>query len=401
MKENRIDHIIKSSLVKEVLPEYFASSYPNLIAFIETYYDYMDSDGQFNDVIKDLYDIRDIGTTKLSYIDNMFEEFALGMGQEFFNEPREVLRNFAKFFRVKGSLYSAKGFFRSFYNDTTSEIIYPKKDLFMVGDSASEIGPHSTKVIQDGGVYQVLSVLIRSKTSLGEYEDFYRKFVHPAGFHLAAEMEINTDNSVTIKSETPTPTVDPDLAIEDSSHKFSMEHVALGCTAIVPSGNCVIIEVNSGAFDPDKILYIDDSSGMLEWGLSYDASIGNMYGPTGFSPSLITHERVNSKPLTQIQSSIDSNYYASGNHFRDHSLDSIDIGALTVQNFCFQSAAANAPYDSVGNSLNFPAPRYRTIKEFCDCKGDSNYINTKYSIGPTLISDIKGKTIQETKDALI
>ena len=126
----------------------------------------------------------------------MFKEFALGMGQEFFNEPREVLRNFAKFFRVKGSLYSAKGFFRSFYNDNTSEIIYPKKDLFMVGDSASEIGPHSTKVIQDGGVYQVLSVLIKSKTSLGEYEDFYRKFVHPAGFHLAAEMEINTDNSI-------------------------------------------------------------------------------------------------------------------------------------------------------------------------------------------------------------
>ena len=104
MKENRIDHIIKSSLVKDILPEYFASSYPNLITFIETYYDYMDSDGQFNDVIKDLYDIRDIGTTNLLYIDNMFKEFALGMGQEFFNEPREVLRNFAKFFRVKGSV---------------------------------------------------------------------------------------------------------------------------------------------------------------------------------------------------------------------------------------------------------------------------------------------------------
>jgi len=401
MKENRIDQTVNSTLVSDILPEHFAADYPNLITFIETYYNYMDSDGQFNDVIKDLYDIRDIGTTKLSYIDNMFEEFALGMGQEFFNEPREVLRNFAKFFRVKGSLYSAKGFFRSFYNDTTSEIIYPKKDLFMVGDSASEIGPQSTKVIQDGGVYQVLSVLIKSKTSLGEYEDFYRKFVHPAGFHLAAEMQIDTNNSVTIKSETPTPLVDPDLAIENSHH-FSMEHIPLDCTTLVPSGNVVIIEASpSGVFNNSAVLELDDSSGQLEWGLSYDASIGNMYGPTGLDASLITIERVNSTPLSEIKSSIDSDYYGASRHIRNYNQDSCDLNALTVSNFCFQFNAALAPYDSVGNSINFPAHRYRTIKEFCDCKPNSNYINTKYSIGSSLISDIKGKTIQETKDALI
>lgn len=30
---------LRSALVKEVLPSYFQESYPNLIAFLETYYD--------------------------------------------------------------------------------------------------------------------------------------------------------------------------------------------------------------------------------------------------------------------------------------------------------------------------------------------------------------------------
>ena len=158
MRENRINQIIRPDLVTQVLPEHFATSYPKLITFIDEYYSYMDSDGQVGSLIKDLIDIRDIESTKLEYLDNMFGEMALGVGQQFFTEPREVLRNFAKFFRVKGSLYSAEGFFRAFYNNNDAEILYPKNDIFMLGDSASFIGHESQKILQDGEVYQVLSV---------------------------------------------------------------------------------------------------------------------------------------------------------------------------------------------------------------------------------------------------
>ena len=120
-------------------------------------------------------------------------------------------------------------------------------------------------------------------------------------------------------------------------------------------------------------------------------------GPHSFNSELITLNRVNNTPLTKIKSFIDSDYYAPSDHFRNHSLDSIDISTLTVQNFCFQSAAANAPYDSVGNTPNFSINRYRTIKEFCACEEDIYDINTK----DTIINGINGLTIQQTKDALI
>ena len=41
---NRLAINFRKSLVQEVLPEYFQSSYPALIDFLEGYYEYLDSD---------------------------------------------------------------------------------------------------------------------------------------------------------------------------------------------------------------------------------------------------------------------------------------------------------------------------------------------------------------------
>ena len=304
-----VEKTIRESLVKQVLPEFWSTDYPNIITFIETYYDFMDSDGQFGADLNDLYEIRNIGTTKLAYLDNMFEEFALGMGQEFFSEPREVLRNFAKFFRVKGSLYSAKGFFRSFYSDDTAEITYPKSKLFMVGDSYSIIGPNSTKILQDGGVYQVLSILIKSKTSLGKYEDFYRKFVHPSGFHLAAEMQIDTQADVTIQSIEPIAYVDPDLDIDSSLFHLSAKTDMLGCFQLANTGNMTILEttLTGAAYDSSNNIELDNGD-VIEWGVSYDGSLSLL--PGDGKHDLISTHRVNSKHLTALKSVTDEYFYA-------------------------------------------------------------------------------------------
>ena len=113
MKENRVDEKINLNSIKSVLPEHFTSDYPNLISFVETYYEYMDSDGQFGDIINDLNGIRDIGTTDLLYIDNMFEEFALGLSSEFFDEPRNI-KKLCKIFQSKGVFAFSTGLFQKF-----------------------------------------------------------------------------------------------------------------------------------------------------------------------------------------------------------------------------------------------------------------------------------------------
>ena len=185
---NRREINLSQSKVKEVLPSYFTTDYPNLVKFLEYYYDWMDSDEAygFNREITDLYKIRDLGSTDLSLLNNIFYEIGdIQVTADYFRNPRLAANLLASFYRIKGTLYSAEGFFRSFYGEQP-EIVYPKNNLFIVGES--QLGPDSLKYIQNGALYQVLSVLVRSGQPISKWRDLYKTFVHPAGFYLGGEV---------------------------------------------------------------------------------------------------------------------------------------------------------------------------------------------------------------------
>lgn len=189
MSEDRTHISLRPDHVREILPSYFVTEYPTLVKFLEYYYDELNSDNKFGKEIKDLIDIRDIGSTELKYLDSLFSEIGLGLSKDFVTNPREILKNLAKFFRVKGSTYSIEGFFRGIFN-TYVEVEYPKDKIFTLGDTNAILGPKSTKVIQDGELYQVLSILVKTSLPLNDWEQLYRKFVHPVGFYLYCEAQL-------------------------------------------------------------------------------------------------------------------------------------------------------------------------------------------------------------------
>ena len=53
MSEDRNHTSLRADYVRDILPEYFTADYPNLIQFLETYYDALESDGNFGKTIKD------------------------------------------------------------------------------------------------------------------------------------------------------------------------------------------------------------------------------------------------------------------------------------------------------------------------------------------------------------
>ena len=190
---NRAQPNLRAYSVKEVLPQYYSEAYPHLITFLEGYYDYLDSDQTISG-ISDLTSIYDLESTTLEHIDYIFKTIADGANSTYFNDPREVLRNFANFYRVKGTKYSAEGFFRAFYGIDV-EVEYPKNNIFIVGES--QIGTESLRFIQNSALYQIFSVLIKSSIPLNTWKDLYKKFVHPAGFFLGGQvvLEIPSTNS--------------------------------------------------------------------------------------------------------------------------------------------------------------------------------------------------------------
>lgn len=185
---NRRDRNLTESKVREVLPSHYVTDYPDLVKFLEYYYDWMDSDAThgFDNDIQNLYKIRDLTATETGFLNQIFYEIGQGLiSADYFVDPTLVAGLLANFYRIKGSLYSAEGFFRAFYGEQPT-IEYPKNNLFIV--SESKIGPESLRYIQNGALYQVLSVLVKSSIPISEWRDLYKAFVHPAGFFLGGEV---------------------------------------------------------------------------------------------------------------------------------------------------------------------------------------------------------------------
>jgi hypothetical protein len=181
--------------VKEVLPEHFTSDYPNLVQFLEYYYDFLDSDGgsAFETEINQLFSIRDITETPSEYLDQVIAELGAGLQNgDLFNNPRFTSRRFADHYRNKGSRFAVEEFFRAFFQQEV-EVLYPKVDIFTVGRDA--IGYDSQKFIQDYKRYQIFSILLKVGLGVPTYRELYKKFAHPAGFYfegiVAVEGEAN------------------------------------------------------------------------------------------------------------------------------------------------------------------------------------------------------------------
>ena len=184
---NRVPTNFISSKVKEVLPEHFATDYPNLIEFLDAYYNYMEEDDAgFSYFISSLYQARDLNTTLLAQLDSIFDEIGLGTNSNDFDiNPRLIAKLFATFYREKGTANSAKLFFRGFF-DEEIEIEYPKNNMFIVNES--KLGPDSLRYIQNAERYQIHSILIKSGVPISRWETLYKRFVHPSGWYLAGDV---------------------------------------------------------------------------------------------------------------------------------------------------------------------------------------------------------------------
>ena len=189
--KNRRDPTLFTSKVNQVLPEYFQEDNSILVAFLEEYYKSLDSDQgtiNFSEKIRDVFAARDITETDDDFLDELIGEIGNGLkASAFFAQPRLMARLLGRFYQAKGTRNGAEGFFRGFFNEEV-EIEYPKDQIFIVADSL--IGYESQKFIINNGIYQILSILIRSGLSVADYEALYKRFVHPSGFHFAGEVRL-------------------------------------------------------------------------------------------------------------------------------------------------------------------------------------------------------------------
>ena len=76
---DRLASSYKVSVVRQVLPEYFTTAYPNLVTFLEAYYEHLDSDENFGGIVNEILTIRDVEDVTLKRLDFVLDEIALGV----------------------------------------------------------------------------------------------------------------------------------------------------------------------------------------------------------------------------------------------------------------------------------------------------------------------------------
>lgn len=249
---NRRPLNLREAEVGDVLPDYFKEQYPKLLELLETYYEWHDSDQNFGNRIEKLNRSRDITQVDEGLL--QFIEDELLLGQSYFGgfvNKREASKFSNLLYRSKGTLYSIQQFFRAFY-ETDPEIIYPRENVFIVGES--EIGAESRKFITDNTIYQTLAILIKTELPLTVWADTYKLFVHPAGMYLGAQVQLVGVNENTI-----------DTTMPDAGEVVAVTPIFEGIATLVaaqpPASTTLLIDSDGAAVRYDTTsIYLDSDN---------------------------------------------------------------------------------------------------------------------------------------------
>jgi hypothetical protein len=116
-----------SRIVASQLPAFIREDYPTFVAFLEAYYEWLET----QDV--NLYDLRDIDKTLDSFLDYFRHELAPADVQPLYGRPRHDLANIKDQYLAKGSTASYKLLFRLLFNKNVT-VEYPGTQMLRASD---------------------------------------------------------------------------------------------------------------------------------------------------------------------------------------------------------------------------------------------------------------------------
>lgn len=114
------------AIVKRHLPEYIRDDYPTFVAFVEAYYEYLQSQGV------DYTSIRDIDLTLEQFIDQFKKELAYNL-PAITQDQRFLLQHIKEQYLAKGSEASYKLLFKLLYSKDV-ELLYPGRSMLIASD---------------------------------------------------------------------------------------------------------------------------------------------------------------------------------------------------------------------------------------------------------------------------
>src|SRR6185312_1771602 len=122
-----------SPFITSRLPGVISYQYPNFIAFLKAYFEYLETNGQVIANVNNFLSNRDIDTTLDSFISHFQNTFIKNIPESVLCNKKLLIKHIRDFYKTRGTEESFKFLFRILYNDDI-EITYPKENLLKPSD---------------------------------------------------------------------------------------------------------------------------------------------------------------------------------------------------------------------------------------------------------------------------
>lgn len=188
-----------SHKVASIIPEHIQLERPQLMKFMEAYYDFLDQDDQPGAFLNNLTVHRDLDQTAEIFLELLQRELAVPIPETVVADKRKLYKNITDIYLSKGAQPSYEALFRLIFNDQI-ELYFPRVDILKPSDAKwdpinqrwlSDDGKLSVKkFIQDSRFYQSFSYVIKTGQTVDNWRDAVKKLLHPAGFAFFGEVAI-------------------------------------------------------------------------------------------------------------------------------------------------------------------------------------------------------------------
>ena len=122
-----------SSLIQGQFPEFIQTDYPVFVEFVKAYYEWMELNGNPQELIQNTLSYGDVDKTIDDFISYFMREYYENIPQSVLFNKRALVKHINSLYSTKGSQRSYDLLFRLLY-DTDVEIFYPKTKVFRASD---------------------------------------------------------------------------------------------------------------------------------------------------------------------------------------------------------------------------------------------------------------------------
>jgi hypothetical protein len=120
-------------LIANQVPDYVRAEFPQFVLFLEKYYEFLDQDGEVNNVLLNAASFSDINNTLDEFLPSFRAQYLQMFPQDSLVEDRRLIKFIREFYEAKGSEESILFIFKTFFNEHV-DIIYPSTYVLKPSD---------------------------------------------------------------------------------------------------------------------------------------------------------------------------------------------------------------------------------------------------------------------------